>query len=72
VSPDGYVGKKAALGATGAASGSLGWTVERYKPNGLWNATEQLTKAQFPYMFKCGPDGQSIVFLMRWSQYRER
>jgi hypothetical protein len=55
-------GEEAALGSTWRNKQSLGWTADRYKQTRLWNATEQLTKAQFPYMFKCGPDGQSDCF----------
>jgi len=55
-------GEEAALGATWRSKRRLGWTLDRYKQTRLWYATEQLTKAQFPYMFKCGSDGQSDCF----------
>jgi hypothetical protein len=55
-------GEEAALGSTWRNKRRLGWTAEGYKQTRLWNATEQLTKAQFPYMFQCGPDGQSDCF----------
>jgi hypothetical protein len=55
-------GEEAALGATWRNKRRLGWTTERYKQTRLWNATEPLTRAQFPYMFQCGPDGQSDCF----------
>jgi hypothetical protein len=55
-------GEEAALGSTWRNKRRLGWTVDRYKQTRLWNATEQLTKAQFPYMFKCGSDGESDCF----------
>jgi hypothetical protein len=55
-------GEEAALGDTWRNKRRLGWTAERYKQTRLWNATEPLTRAQFPYMFKCGPDGQSDCF----------
>ncbi len=55
-------GEEAALGSTWRNKQRLGWTADRYKQTRLWYATEQLTKAQFPYMFKCGPDGQSDCF----------
>jgi hypothetical protein len=55
-------GEEAALGATWRNKRQLGWTLDRYRQTRLWNATEQLTKAQFPYMFKCGPDGESDCF----------
>jgi hypothetical protein len=55
-------GEEAALGSTWRRKRQLGWTIDRYKQTRLWNATEPLTRAQFPYMFKCGPDGQSDCF----------
>jgi len=55
-------GEEAALGATWRNKRQLGWTIDVYKQTRLWNATEPLTRAQFPYMFKCGPDGQSDCF----------
>jgi hypothetical protein len=55
-------GEEEALGFAWRHKQRLGWTADRYKQTRLWNATEQLTKAQFPYMFKCGPDGQSDCF----------
>ncbi len=55
-------GEESALGSTWRDKRRLGWTADRYKQTRLWNATEPLTKAQFAYMFKCGPDGQSDCF----------
>jgi hypothetical protein len=55
-------GEEAALGNTWRNKQRLGWTADRYKQTRLWYATEQLTRAQFPYMFKCGSDGQSDCF----------
>jgi hypothetical protein len=55
-------GEEAALGSAWRNKRRLGWTVDRYKQTRVWDATEQLTKAQFPYMFKCGSDGQSDCF----------
>jgi len=55
-------GEEAALGATWRNKRQLGWTIDRYKQTRLWNATEPLTRAQFPYMFQCGADGQSDCF----------
>jgi len=55
-------GEEAALGFTWRNKQRLGWTADRYKQTRLWYATEQLTRAQFPYIFKCGPDGQSDCF----------
>jgi len=55
-------GEEAALGFTWRNKRQLGWTLDRYKQTRLWNATESLTRAQFAYMFKCGPDGQSDCF----------
>jgi hypothetical protein len=55
-------GEEAALGAAWRNKRRLGWTVDRYKQTRVWYATEQLTRSQFPYMFKCGSDGQSDCF----------
>jgi hypothetical protein len=55
-------GEEAALGTTWRNKRQLGWTIDRYKQTRLWNATEPLTRAQFPYMFQCGADGQSDCF----------
>jgi hypothetical protein len=55
-------GEETALGSAWRNKRQLGWTVDRYKQTRVWDATEQLTKAQFPYMFKCGTDGQSDCF----------
>jgi hypothetical protein len=55
-------GEEAALGAAWRNKRRLGWTVEKYKQTRLWNATESLTKAQFPYMFQCGSDGRSDCY----------
>jgi hypothetical protein len=55
-------GEEAALGSTWRNKQRLGWTADRYKQTRLWNATEQLTRAQFPYIFNCGVDGQSDCF----------
>ena len=40
----------------------LGWTADRYHQTRVWDATERLTRARFPYMFQCGADGQSDCF----------
>jgi hypothetical protein len=55
-------GEEAALGSAWRNKRRLGWTVDRYKQTRVWYATEQLTRAQFPYMFKCGADSQSDCF----------
>jgi hypothetical protein len=55
-------GEDAALQSTWHNKRRLGWTAERYQQTRLWNATEQLTRGQFPYMFQCGPDGHSDCF----------
>jgi len=55
-------GEEEALGFAWRNKQRLGWTADRYRQTRLWNATEQLTKAQFPYMFNCGADGQSDCF----------
>jgi hypothetical protein len=55
-------GEEEALGSTWRKKRQLGWTLDRYRQTRLWYATEQLTRSQFPYMFKCGPDGQADCF----------
>lgn len=52
-------GEDAALEKTWKSKRQLGWTGEKYKQTRVWDATMRLTKAQFPYMFQCGGDGQS-------------
>ena len=52
-------GEDAALEATWKGKQQLGWTSANYKQTRVWDATMRLTKARFPYMFQCGPDGQS-------------
>jgi len=55
-------GEDAALYAAWHEKRKLGWTAERYKQTRLWDATERLTRARFPYMFQCGSDLQSDCF----------
>ncbi len=55
-------GEEAALGYAWRNKRQLGWTLDKYKQTRIWNATEQLTRAEFPYMFKCGSDSQSDCF----------
>ncbi len=55
-------GEDSALQSTWRNKPRLGWTADKYKQTRVWNATEQLTKARFPYMFQCGSDGQSDCF----------
>jgi len=55
-------GEEAALRSTWMAKQRLGWTADRYKQTKVWDATERLTKAEFPYMFQCGSDGQSDCY----------
>ena len=55
-------GEEAALQASWKQKRSLGWTADRYKQTRVWDATERLTRAQFPYMFQCGADGQSDCY----------
>ncbi len=40
----------------------LGWTAEKYSQTRVWDATERLTKAKFPYLFQCGADGKSDCY----------
>jgi len=55
-------GEESALRATWTKKQQLGWTVDKYKQTRVWDATERLTKSQFPYMFQCGSDGQSDCY----------
>jgi hypothetical protein len=55
-------GEDSALDSTWRSKQRLGWTADKYKQTRLWNATEQLTKARFPFMFQCGLDGKSDCF----------
>jgi len=54
--------EEAALRSTWMAKQRLGWTADRYGQTRVWDATERLTKAEFPYMFQCGSDGQSDCY----------
>jgi len=55
-------GEEAALYASWHEKRRLGWTADQYRQTRVWDATERLTRAQFPYMFQCGPDGKSDCF----------
>jgi len=54
--------EEAALRSTWMAKQRLGWTADRYSQTRVWGSTERLTKAEFPYMFQCGSDGQSDCY----------
>lgn len=55
-------GEDAALQSAWRNKRRLGWTADRYRQTRVWDATEKLTRASFPYMFQCGADGQSDCF----------
>ena len=55
-------GEEGALRSTWQNKGRLGWTADRYQQTRVWDATERLTRAQFPYMFQCGSNGQSDCY----------
>ena len=55
-------GEEAALRSTWMSKQRLGWTADRYQQTKVWDNTERLTKADFPYMFQCGSDGQSDCY----------
>ena len=55
-------GEEAALRSTWMAKQRLGWTADRYSQTKVWDSTERLTKAEFPYMFQCGSDGKSDCY----------
>ena len=40
----------------------LGWTEDKYGQTRVWDATEDLTRPRFAYMFSCGADGQTDCF----------
>jgi len=55
-------GEDAALQTTWKAKSQLGWTADKYKRTRVWDATEHLTRENFPYIFQCGPDSQSDCY----------
>jgi hypothetical protein len=55
-------GEDEALQLTWQSKPQLGWTADKYKQTRVWDATEHLTRARFPYMFKCGADGESDCY----------
>ena len=55
-------GEEAALQSTWQRKPQLGWTADKYGGTRVWDATEHLTRATFPYMFQCGSDGQSDCY----------
>ena len=55
-------GEEAALRTTWMNKQRLGWTKEQYRQTKVWDATERLTRAQFPYLFQCGADGKSDCY----------
>ena len=40
----------------------LGWTEDKYGQTRVWDATEDLTRPRFGYMFSCGADGQTDCY----------
>jgi len=55
-------GEEAALRSTWMNKRRLGWTADRYRQTRVWDATERLTRGQFPYLFQCGNDGKSDCY----------
>ncbi len=55
-------GEEAALQFAWHNKRRLGWTVDRYAQTKLWDATERLTRASFPYYFQCGASGNNDCF----------
>jgi len=55
-------GEEAALQSTWKSKRALGWTEDRYQQTTVWDSTARLTKAQFPYMFQCGAEGNSDCY----------
>ncbi len=52
-------GEDAALQVTWHSKRQLGWTADKYNQTRVWDATQRLTRARYPYLFQCGSDGQS-------------
>lgn len=40
----------------------LGWTEDKYGQTRVWDATEDLTRPRFGYMFQCGADEQADCY----------
>ncbi len=55
-------GEEAALRTTWMRKQRLGWTKDRYQQTKVWDNTERLTRAQFPYLFQCGSDGTADCY----------
>ena len=55
-------GEEAALRTTWMGKQRLGWTKDQYQQTQVWDNTERLTRAQFPYLFQCGLDGKSDCY----------
>lgn len=55
-------GEDAALQTTWKSKKQLGWTADKYQQTRVWDATEHLTRENFPYIFQCAPDGQSDCY----------
>ncbi|HEX5704636.1 MAG TPA: hypothetical protein VFX97_15650 [Pyrinomonadaceae bacterium] len=52
----------AALELTWKSKRQLGWTEDKYGQTLVWDATEDLTRPRFAYMFSCGADGQADCY----------
>ena len=55
-------GEEAALELTWKSKRQLGWTEDKYGQTRVWDATEDLTRPRFGYMFSCGADGQADCY----------
>ena len=55
-------GEEAALRTTWMGKQRLGWTKDQYQQTQVWDNTERLTRARFPYLFQCGLDGKSDCY----------
>ncbi|HEX6189799.1 MAG TPA: hypothetical protein VFZ40_17115 [Pyrinomonadaceae bacterium] len=51
-----------ALELTWKSKRQLGWTEDKYSQTRVWDATEDLTRPRFAYMFSCGADGQTDCY----------
>jgi hypothetical protein len=52
-------GEQTALEGVWRERERLGWIGDKYSKSKIWNNTRELTMAQIPHLFQCGPDGRS-------------
>jgi hypothetical protein len=52
-------GEHTALEGVWREKQKLGWLADKYSNSKVWRSTRELTMAQIPHLFQCGPDGKS-------------